>query len=279
MTTPPQDAIAIPPGVVCVTTWGKVEGAMAQAKEEMRAYSERQGLQNVGWTTVPGTLVEKARNDAVRIMLSAFEGHARWLLFVDGDMVPPADALIRILTTAYKTHPWADVVGAYCALRGEMALPTIDTGTGTWESIYPGRGVLEVMRTGAAFVLIKRHVYERLKEPWYRTRSTMRALDFMLEVDNHARIHCDGRNPLRDHPAWKKLEDKASADPSAHTFTPIEVGEDSNFCDRVKQAGMRIVVDTNLEIPHLDTTIATWRKHKEAMEKLQTQWLQAVGVS
>jgi hypothetical protein len=248
---------------------------------EMRSHSERQGLVNVGWTVVPGTLVEKARNDAVRTMLGSFEGQGKWLLFVDGDMVPPPDGLLRILTTAFSTHPWADCVGGYCSLRGELALPTIDTGTGTWESIYPGSGIREVMRTGAAFLLVKRHVFDTLPQPWFRVRDSIRPLDFMAEVDNWARIHMNGKNPFRGLAGkpWETLERKASEDPSSHSFTPIEVGEDSGFCDRVKMAGFRIVVDTNLEVPHLDQCVATWRKHREAMDSQKTQWLQAVGVA
>jgi hypothetical protein len=279
--TAPAGTVAVPPGLVASTTWGLVQGEFHRAVMEMRSHSERQGLLNVGWTVVPGTLVEKARNDSVRVMLSAFDGKAQWLLFVDGDMVPPPDGLLRILTTAFQTHPWADVVGGYCSLRGELALPTIDTGTGTWESIYPGSGVREVMRTGAAFLLVKRHVFDTLPQPWFRVRDSIRPLDFMAEVDNWARIKFDGKNPFRGLPGrpWEVLERVASEDPSSHSFTPIEVGEDSGFCDRVKNAGFRIVVDTNLEIPHLDQTVATWRTHKKAMDDQKKQWLQAVGIS
>jgi hypothetical protein len=276
--------IQIPPGVVTVTTYGPIRHETAASLMEMRSYSERIGITNVSWTMIPGTLVEKARNDAVRAMLSpsTFQGQAQWLLQIDGDMVFPADALQKILTTAYGACPWADIVGGYCTLKGDLALPTIDTGSGTWESIYPGRGPVEVIRTGAAFLLVKRHVFERIPQPWFRTRAQGRQLDFMLELDNFARCKLDGVNPFRDLPGqpWEKLEQWASQDPSAQpgAFVPAEVGEDSGFCDRARQAGLRIVVDTNIEIGHLETQIRGWRHHKEAMEKLETQWLQAVGV-
>ena len=88
--------------------------------------------------------------------------------------------------------PHVDVLGAYCPLRGSLALPTIDTGTGTWESWYPGSGVIEAMRTGAAFLLCKRHVFEKLQDPWFRMRVPARPIDFMAEVDNWARMKFDG---------------------------------------------------------------------------------------
>jgi hypothetical protein len=281
--TAPPGSVQVPAGLVVCTTYGPIRHETAQCLMEMRSASERAGLLNVGWTMVPGTLVEKARNDAVRTMLGAFEGKAQWILFVDGDMVFQPDALTKILTTAYGTTPWADVIGGYATLKGDLALPTIDSGTGTWESIFPGRGPVEVMRTGAAFLLCKRHVFDRIPQPWFRLRVPARPLDFMAEVDNWARIKCDGQNPFRGLPGkpWERLLDLASSDPSAApgTFVPAEVGEDSGFCDRVKAAGMRIVVDTDIEIGHLETKVVNAATHKAKMKELEAQWLQAVGVA
>jgi hypothetical protein len=280
--TNPQDTVQIPAGLCVITTYGSVTAQTVQCWTDMRSYSEKQGLRNVGWQMVPGTLVEKARNDAVRAMLGAFQGSAQWILFVDGDMVFEATALHRILLTAYGTTPWADVIGGYCTLKGELGLPTIDTGTGTWESIYPGRGPVEVMRTGAAFLLCKRHVFDRIPQPWFRLRVPARPLDFMAEVDNWARMKCDGQNPFRGLPGkpWERLMQQAETDPSSTpgTFVPAEVGEDSGFCDRVKNAGMRIVVDTDIQIGHLDTTIVNAETHKKRMREFETERLLMVGV-
>ena len=188
----------VPAGLFVCTTYGSIKQQTAQAIWELRSYSEKQGLINVGWAMVPGALVEKARNDAVRTMLNSFRdpngvSQAQWICFCDADMVPAPQALHQLLSTAYGSHPWADVVGAYCNLRGDLALPTIDTGTGTWESHFPGRGVLEVIRTGAAFVLCKRHVFDRIPAPWFRIRVPARPLDFMAEVDNWARMKLNGK--------------------------------------------------------------------------------------
>src|SRR3990167_397203 len=131
---PDPTQIQIPPGHICVTTYGMLTHQTTACLLEARSFSERNGLNNVKWYTLPGTLVEKARNEAVRGMLK--EG-AGWLLFVDGDCVFPPDAVLRMLQTAYADLPHADAVGGYCPLRGDLALPTIDTGTGTWKSCVP----------------------------------------------------------------------------------------------------------------------------------------------
>jgi hypothetical protein len=243
---------------------------------EMRSFSEANGLRNVKYDAIPGVLVEKARNEAVRRMLADDMG---WLLFIDGDAVFPPDALLRLLQTVYGSMPHADVIGAYMPLRGELALPTIDTGTGTWESWFPNSGIIEVMRTGGAFTLIKRHVFEALKEPWYRMRVPARALDFIAELDNWARIKFDGRNPLRGED-WDKLEKCARDDPSVvvENFVPVEVGEDSGFCDRAKLAGFRILVDTGIECGHVDQKVWTWKDHRRAMNDMDKMRRQAVGI-
>jgi hypothetical protein len=248
---------------------------------QMQQHNLTNGLQNVAYEMIPGALVAKARNDAVRKMLS--NPAAQYICMIDGDMQFEPQTLLRLLQTAYLTHPVFDVVGAYCNLRGGICLPTIDTGTGTWESWYPGSGIVEVMRTGGACLLIKRHVFEMLPQPWFALRVPKRAIDAMWEVDNFARIKYDGKNPFRGDPAryWEKLEQCAVQDPAVgggQPFTPAEVGEDSAFCDAVRAAGLRIAVNTDVVLGHVDTKVITWEDHKKAMDDNDGQSSLACGV-
>lgn len=240
-----------PPGLVTTTTWGLITGQTAGCREEMRSYSEKQGIQAI-WEMVYGGLVDAARNGAVARLLA--NPQSQWLLFVDGDCLFNPDALQRLLNFAYVEMPAADVVGAYNPLRQEPHLPTIDTGTGTWEPIMPYSGPMPVMRTGTAFVLMKRHVYERIEAPWYGTRNPMRPIDAMHDVDNWANQRFDGNNPLREHPAWNVLFKCATDDASAHRpHDPLAfTGEDSGFADRVRMAGMQIWCHTDIECKHLN---------------------------
>lgn len=270
--------IQVPGGLVVFPSHGVVQADTAQALMDMRSFTEAQGLKGIGWQMVPGSLVEKARNDACR---HALRSGAGWLFMLDSDMVPNPDCLIRLLQTAYGTHPHADVVGGWCGLRGDLALPTIDTGTGTWESHYPGSGVLEVMRTGGACLLIKRHVLERMGDPWFRMRVPARPVDFMAEIDNFCRIKFDGRNPFRGLPGepWEKLQVCAQQDPSSHgQWTPAEVGEDSGFCDRAKLLGFRLFVNTDVEVGHKDSRILKGSDHRAAVDKMKLQQRQVVGL-
>ena len=263
-----EPRINLPSGHVVVTTFGAITQQTVGCLLEARSLSERQGANNITWRMEPATLVERARNAATRAALH--DANAGWLMFIDGDTTFTPDAILHMLHSAYVETPHADVVGGYVPLRGDIALPTIDTGTGTWESWFPQSGTVEVIRTGAAFVLVKRHVLEALTDPWFRVRVPARPLDFMLEVDNWARIKFDGRNPLRGLPSepWERLEKCARDDPASapENFVPVEVGEDSSFCDRTRAAGFRIFVNTDIACGHVDARILTGADHRKAMD-------------
>lgn len=267
MTAPQPQQIQVPSGFVCVTTFGMITQHTVQCLLKARSFTEKQGLHNIQWEMIPGSLVEKTRNEAARQMLRG--GHG-WILYIDGDCTFEENAILAILQSAYGEVPAADAMGAWCPLRGELALPTIDCGSGTWESHFPGSGIMPVMRTGGAFLLVKRHVFEAMKDPWFRMRVPARPMDFMAEVDNYSRIKFNGENPFRGTPeqTWERLEKCAQEDPSivVENFVPVEVGEDSGFCDRAKLAGFQLFVNTNIACGHIDQVVLDWRKHKSAMD-------------
>lgn len=277
MTAPAQ--IQIPNGMVVVTTYGTIQMETVAALLEMRSHTEAQGLRNAQWLFIPGGLVDQARNRAAATLLS--QPQAQWLLFVDGDAVFPPDALLRLLGFAYhEAKDVCDAVGGYCTLRGEPYLPTIDTGTGTWEPWLPQQGPVEVMRTGSAFILLKRHVFERIEPPWYGTRAPLKPLDALAEVDNFAHTRFDGRNPLTQYPEWQSLYKCARDDASAGQkgWQPTFVGEDSNLCDSIRFRGMHIYVHTDIEVGHVDRVVLTAANHKELMAKREKQRKLLVGV-
>ncbi len=175
---------------------------------------------------------------------------------------------------------FGNVLTHQCVLRGG-AVPTIDTGTGTWESHFPGSGMLEVIRTGAAFLLVKRHVFEKIPAPWFSTRQPNRWLDSFLEVDNLARTKMSGKNPFRDLPGrpWEALLEMASKDSQTAQGVQYEIGEDSGFCDRAKLHGFRIAVDTDIAIGHLDSIVLTGDTHKERMDQRAKEHRQLHGIA
>lgn len=106
---------------------------------------------------VEGSNPAMGRNRAVRRMLD-MPDH-RWLLFVDDDMRFQEEDLRRLLL-----HD-VPIVSALCSSRrrphGPVASPI------TLEQIKSGE-LVEVERTGCAFLLIKREVFEALGDPYFR---------------------------------------------------------------------------------------------------------------
>ena len=281
-----QPKITVPPGAVAVTTWGGITVETTAALLEMRGFCERTGIKDILWTFVAGGLVDKARNESVRQMLGANLGgnSLGWIVFLDADATFAPNVLDQLLATAYQASPWADIVGAWCPLRGKPFLPTIDTGTGTWEPHDVNCGIIEVIRTGAHCILIKRHVFERMQFPWYGVRPAPRPIDVMAELDNYARCKMDGRNPLRDSPAWAALEKCATEDAQhqrgqTRADRMSAVGEDSSFCDKARALGFRIVVNTDIATGHVDRKVITHLDHTEAMKEIRKNQRLIQGVT
>ena len=273
-----ESGFQVPPGMVVITTYGSVRAETAQAYLAMQARAIKMGLNNIDFRFVIGTLVDKARNDAVKEMLIKENPKFEYLWFLDADMAFAPDLLDVMLKTAYDTSKEFDIIGGWCALRGKPYLPTIDTGTGTWEPHMAGQGPVEVIRTGGACVLIKRHVFERMEYPWFGVRAAPRAIDMMAEVDGYARQKFDGENPFWGE-KWEQLMGCAQAD--AKPLTPANinaVGEDSNFTDKAKALGFRIIVQTNAVCGHIDKMIIWPQDHADEMKKVAASERKASGI-
>lgn len=270
------DQVEIPAGVIALTSYGVITLDTTHSLLEMRGYAERIGLRNVTWMPIHGNLVDKARNDAV---IQFLKSDAQWLWFLDGDMKFQPNLIEIMLRTAYQYEATKDfdIIGGYCNLRGGNYLPTIDTGTGTWEPHDAGLGPKEVIRTGGACLLAKRHVFERMRYPWFGVRPAPRPIEMLMEVDNYARCKFDGRNPFQQLEAWGQIVRCAAEDAARGHATEdagrdwaghSSVGEDSNFADKARALGFRIVVQTNAVCEHVETRAIGPKDHTKATREL-----------
>lgn len=259
--------------VATIVISGSVDDLYHQAFCDLRSWCDRNGYHSLEWRTIPAQLVEAGRDSA---LAHAMQENYDFCLQIDADAAPiPENAVEHILRAAYALQPNADIMGAYCQLKHPPYLPTIDTGTGTWEPHYPGEGILPVIRTGAHFVLVKTPVLARFGPPWFKTRRSMRPLDALIDVDNFARIKFDGANPLREHPAWGRLEALTREEAGG---VVSQVGEDSGFCDAAKAAGANIYVDTSLVVGHVAKRIITPYDLRDAFLEREEKVKAAVGV-
>lgn len=259
--------------IATVITSGAEDPHYGQAFSDLRSWNDRNGFHKVEYRRFHCPFVEAGRDD---VMQHALNENYAWVLQIDADAAPFApNALAQILHTAFIVAQDADVVGAYCQLKNPPYLPTIDTGSGTWEPHFPGEGILPVIRTGGHFLLVKPEICRRFGPPWFRTRRTMRPIDALAEVDNLARLSEDGRNDLTKTETWQKLMAKARDEGGGAVST---VGEDSGFSDAVMAAGGKIVVDTGIYVGHVGKRVITPEMLNKEMRKREAAFAGAVGV-
>lgn len=256
--------------VATVVLGGGVQSEYADCRENLRAYNMTHDFHNVEYKSFAAQLVEHGRDDVLRHTLNE---DYDWCLQIDADATFPENALARILHTAYITHPDADVVGAYAQLKHSYT-PTIDTGTGTWEPIFPGEGVLPVIRTGTHFILVKTPILRRFGPPWFRTRLGARPIEALRDVDNFSRIHHHGRNILAGE-AWEKLLAEARKQAGGGESP---VGEDSGFADSVKAAGGVMYVDTDLVTGHIERRVITPEDLRSRLREREDRLHASVGI-
>lgn len=257
--------------VATVVLTGSVMEEFAACLMEARAHCITNGYTSIEWLTFPAQLVEAGRDT---VLEHARDQNYDFAILIDADAVFNADLITAMLMSAFVTAADSDALGAYAQLKHDPYLPVIDTGTGTWEPHFPGEGILPCIRTGGHCILVKASAWQRMPQPWFRTRRTMKPMDALREVDNYARIKNDGKNPL-DTADWRLLMEKASEE-----FGGViaSVGEDSGFCDSLLAHGGKLYVDCNIVTGHIAKKTIRAQDLREAMKSRQRKLGLSVGV-
>lgn len=160
------------------------------------------------------SLITMARNALVNEFLKT---DCTELLFIDSDVVVGPDDILRLM--AQSTDK--DITAGLYPRRATdkfffLDIPRDEKG----DMIFDG-SMLKVNRVGTGFMLIKRHVFEKLRDL---------------------------------HPEWEYV---AKGEEKAHAFFDLAVmegryvGEDYLFCDRARKAGFECWVDVEISLPHV----------------------------
>ena len=195
----------------------------------MTDYSFLGPEQNISRFILQGNILTLQRNEAVQRMAGD------WLLFIDDDMVWTPEQVGRLIVSR-EEHD-LDMVGGLCFRRSEPFQPTMyvrEEGTGAYNHFedWP-QDVVEVDATGLAFLLIHKRVFEAI-----------------------------AGSPM------PPLEERANmAMPNFFRWEGT-LGEDLRFCQDAKAAGMRIWVDTRVEIGHMGEHEI---RHKNFLQALATR--------
>lgn len=159
---------------------------------------------------------------------------ADWLLMIDDDMQwTPADVKLLLSVASRDERP---IVGGLCfshdAASGPYAVrPTlwrVTDRSGTVELIrdYPKGELVEVDSTGAAFLLVHRQVFAKMRAKFGKLPSG---------ADNPYPYFVEG----------------------LVTGAGVALGEDSAFCARARSMGIPIFVHTGARIGHVKTVVLT----------------------
>lgn len=132
------------------------------------------------------SLVYDAREQAAEYFL---QSDCDSLLFLDSDMVPPADMLVKLIE---HNKP---IVSALAFRRVPNYEPcifkTVEEGNSQIYHNYP-KGLIEVAGVGMACTLIKREVFEKVPQPWFTPNKLGEDLAFCKRAtETGIPIFCD----------------------------------------------------------------------------------------
>lgn len=118
------------------------------------------------YPTVAVQPVDNARNEIVREFLASNCTH---LFFVDSDTMPPQSALRQLLRVNQPIVSGLTPIVELDEKKKEYYRKWNCVGLDD-KHLTPNTGVLRVKGAGASCILIKREVFEKLEDPWFRFR-------------------------------------------------------------------------------------------------------------
>lgn len=206
---------------------------------------------------------------------------SEYILCMDDDMVVEPDYLKRMLS--YKV----DIVCGICTIRRDPPIPNIRFWSAEqgkfnypiewdWES----QKLIEIDAAGAAFMLVKRKVFERLGEA-YLNSEFERAEDRrkMAICPGDLETYWDAKSAMRRARFEAAVEAKDWRNADCWWFQFLdngfdeqqgEFGEDVSFCWKAKQLGFKIFADPQVLPGHLGIygySIRDYRAQVEAAKE------------
>jgi hypothetical protein len=163
------------------------------------------------------SIITMARNALVNEFLKT---DAEELLFIDADVIVEPDDVMRLLAQSEGR----DILAGMYPRRASDKNFFLDLYRDDTDSLVFDGPLLRVKRVGTGFMLIKRHVIQKL---------------------------------IALHPEWNVENREGNGTVSAVFDFAIKdgkyVGEDYLFCDRATQAGFKCWVDVEISLPHVGT--------------------------
>jgi hypothetical protein len=188
------------------------------------------------------SLITKARNALVADFLKS---DADAMLFVDADVVISPEAVLRL----YALSIGKDITAGIYPRRGAdrkffLDMPQDDQN----RLMFDENGLLQVNRIGTGFMMIQRHVIEKM---------------------------------IANHPEWSYYNNVDDRMDSALFDFVIKdgeyFGEDYAFCDRARADGFTIYLDPSISLPHVGTEEFTRDFEEDVLKPLMQPVLKVVN--
>lgn len=197
---------------------------------------------------------------------------AEYFLLMDDDMVAEPGYLLRL--ASYKL----DIVCGICTIRRDPPRPNIrfwrpeehsfhDPIEWDWDS----QKLMEIDAAGAAFMMVKRAVFERMATAYLNCEfEKKRALRRGESVD-----YWDEKQRLRQEKFNRAIQEKIWGQRDCWWFQFLddafdsqvgELGEDISFCWKAKQLGYKIYADPQILPGHLGKYAYSTRDFREFVE-------------
>jgi hypothetical protein len=191
--------------------------------------------------SVSSSVVSWVRNDLLA-RLYASKVDFDYVLFMDDDIVPPADAIEKLLS-----HNVGIVAGA-CTVRQDPPLPNFRSFNQEDYSYHTafewsGEGLIEIGAVGTGLMLIRRKELEMIADYYVNCMHEVKYLG--MDAETQKRISA-------------RRKAKAKADGNywwfeflKHPLGDGEYGEDISFCFKARELGIPVYVDTTVQPGHV----------------------------
>lgn len=208
------------------------------ALEQMVAWTRQQGGVVVYQPRVTGhSLLPKVRNDMVEEVYRDPRPFTH-ILFVDSDIVPDADYLVRLL--AHKQ----DVVGTLCTRRSDPPIPNMfdfDAEAGQFSMVRSwGPGLRQAASAGTGMILISKNALDKAAEAYIQCLHEQ-----FVGFGVPEKIVAARRK------VWEASREGEWFEMLSRANGAQKWGEDVSFCWKCRLAGVPVYVDTDLLPLHL----------------------------
>ena len=233
---------------VCIPHGGAVHPELYRGLFQMQNALGPKGYQ-FAYTEVDMASIAKARNMSVQ---ACVDGNFDYVHFLDDDVILPEnvaqlyDTDADVISGLYFARQWPHTPQMYTKADAEKHPEQAGK---YWPVLEYNPGIMEVDAAGAGCLLIKVSVLRRMREVW--EKKLVEVADFVSEHRNDMPGYFAAMG-MKLSP-WFEFTD--------------ERGEDFYFCERAREAGYRVLVDTNVKCGHLTWLKLTEEHYKELFNR------------